>query len=101
MTSSVRFEAELDKVEMYDESWVLKMFIWGLPQDQAVLVSQGKPTRLTQAFQLAGMRLWPPRWRGAQELVERRRAAAARRARDVARANLQVSTDWDRAEFGA
>ena len=48
-----RFEAELDKVESYDESWVLKMFIWGLPQDQAVLVSQGKPTRLTQAFQLA------------------------------------------------
>ena len=38
-----RFEAELDKVETYDESWVLKMFIWGLPQNQAVLVSQGKP----------------------------------------------------------
>ena len=48
-----RFEAELDKVETYDESWVLKMFIWGLPQDQAVLVSQGKPKRLSQAFQLA------------------------------------------------
>ena len=48
-----RFEAELDKVDSVDEAWVLKMFIWGLPQDQAVLVSQGKPTRLTQAFQLA------------------------------------------------
>ena len=48
-----RFEAELDKVDTYDESWVLKMFIWGLPQDQAVLVSQGKPKRLSQAFQLA------------------------------------------------
>ena len=29
------------------------MFIWGLPQDQAVLVSQGKPRKLSQAFQLA------------------------------------------------
>ena len=48
-----RFEAELDKVESYDEAWVLKLFIWGLPQDQAVLVSQGKPRRLSQAFQLA------------------------------------------------
>ena len=48
-----RFEAELDKVDSYDEAWVLKMFIWGLPQDQAVLVSQGKPKRLSQAFQLA------------------------------------------------
>ena len=48
-----RFEAELDKVDTYDEAWVLKMFIWGLPQNQAVLVSQGKPTRLSQAFQLA------------------------------------------------
>jgi len=43
----------LDKVDTYDESWMLKMFTWGLPQDQAVLVSQGKSTRLTQAFQLA------------------------------------------------
>ena len=34
-----RFEAELDKVDSYDESWMLKMFIWGLPSDQAVLVS--------------------------------------------------------------
>ena len=48
-----RFEAELDKVDTYDESWVLKIFIWGLPSDQAVLVSQGKPRRLSQAFQLA------------------------------------------------
>ena len=48
-----RFESELDQVETYDESWLLKMFIWGLPQDQAVLVSQGKPTDLSQAFQLA------------------------------------------------
>ena len=48
-----RFEAELDKVDTYDESWVLKMFIWGLPQDQAVLVSQERPKHLTQAFQLA------------------------------------------------
>ena len=28
-----RFKEELDKVETYDESWVLKMFIWGLPQN--------------------------------------------------------------------
>ena len=48
-----RFEAELDQVETYDESWVLKMFIWGLLQDQAVLVSQGRPKHLAQAFQLA------------------------------------------------
>ena len=48
-----RFEAEMDKVEAYNESWLLKMFIWGLPQDQAVLVSQGRPKRLSQAFQLA------------------------------------------------
>ena len=48
-----RFEAELDKVDSYDESWVLRMFSWGLPQDQAVLVSQGRPKHLTQAFQLA------------------------------------------------
>ena len=34
-----RFEAELDQVDTYDEAWVLKMFIWGLPQNQAVLVS--------------------------------------------------------------
>ena len=32
-----RFKAELDKVDTYDESWVLKMFIWGLPSDQATL----------------------------------------------------------------
>ena len=25
------FEAELDRVETYDEAWVLKIFIWGLP----------------------------------------------------------------------
>ena len=31
----------------------LKMFIWGLPQDQAVLVAQGRPRTLTKAFQLA------------------------------------------------
>ena len=48
-----RFEAELDKVDSYNESWVLRMFIWGLPQDQAMLVSQGKPAGLSQAFQLA------------------------------------------------
>ena len=48
-----RFEAELDKVDTYDESWVLRMFIWGLPQDQAMLVSQGRPKHLTEAFQLA------------------------------------------------
>ena len=48
-----RFEAELDKMETYDESWVLKMFIWGLPQDQAILVSQGRPKYLSKAFQLA------------------------------------------------
>ena len=48
-----RFEAELDKVNTYDEAWLLRIFIWGLPQDQAVLVSQGKPTQLSQAFQLA------------------------------------------------
>jgi hypothetical protein len=48
-----RFEAEMDKVESYDESWLLKMFIWGLPQDQAVLVSQKRPNTLSQAFQLA------------------------------------------------
>lgn len=48
-----RFEAEMDKVESYDESWLLKMFIWGLPQDQAVLVSQKRPRTLSQAFQLA------------------------------------------------
>ena len=34
-----RFEVELDKVETYDETWVLKMFIWGLPSDHAILVS--------------------------------------------------------------
>ena len=48
-----RFESELDKVETYDETWVLKMFIWGLPSDQAVLVSQGRPKTLSKAFQLA------------------------------------------------
>ena len=48
-----RFEAELDKVDTYDEAWVLRMFIWGLPQNQAVLVSQKRPIHLTQAFQLA------------------------------------------------
>ena len=48
-----RFEAELDKVDSYDESWVLRMFIWGLPQNQAVLVSQRRPKHLSQAFQLA------------------------------------------------
>ena len=48
-----RFEAELDKVETYDEQWLLKMFIWGLPQDQAVLVSQKRPRTLSHAFQLA------------------------------------------------
>ena len=45
-----RFENELDKVETWDESWLLKMFIWGLPSDQAVIVSQGKPRTLSAAF---------------------------------------------------
>ena len=48
-----RFEAELDQVDTYDEAWVLKMFIWGLPQHQAVLVSQGRTIQLNQTFQLA------------------------------------------------
>ena len=48
MTSSVDLRRSWIKVDTYDESWVLRMFIWGLPQDQAVLVSQGKPT-LTQS----------------------------------------------------
>ena len=37
------------------------------------------------------MLLWPPRWRGAQEQVEKQRATAARKAMDVARGNLQVN----------
>jgi hypothetical protein len=48
-----RFEAALDRVDSYDESWLLKMFIWGLPQEQAVIVSQGRPHTLSAAFQLA------------------------------------------------
>ena len=48
-----QFLAELDKVDLYDKSWVLRMFIWGLSQDQAVLVFQGEPTQLDQVFQLA------------------------------------------------
>ena len=45
-----RFEAELDKVETYNKLWVLKMFIWGLPSNQAILVLQGKPKCLSHAF---------------------------------------------------
>ena len=45
-----RFEAALDQVESYDESWLLKMFIWGLPQEQAILVSQWRPHSLSRAF---------------------------------------------------
>ena len=48
-----RFEADLDKVETYDESWIIKMFIWGLHQDQAIFVAQKRPGTLRQAFQLA------------------------------------------------
>ena len=38
------------------------------------------------------MQLWPPRWQGAQESVETQRAAVARRAKDVAKADFQGST---------
>ena len=48
-----RFENELDKVESFDETWLLKIFIWGLPSDQAVLVSQRRPRTLSEAFQIA------------------------------------------------
>ena len=39
------------------------------------------------------MQLWLPRWQGAQESVETQRAAVARRAKDVAKANLLDSTE--------
>ena len=48
-----RFENELDKVESFDENWLLKIFIWGLPADQAALVSQRRPRDLSRAFRLA------------------------------------------------
>ena len=47
------FEAKLDKVDSYDKSWLLKMFIWGLPRDQAVLVCQERSETLSTAYQLA------------------------------------------------
>ena len=43
----------MDKVDTYCESWLIKMFIWGLPQDQAIFVARKLPKTLSQAFQLA------------------------------------------------
>ena len=50
---SLRFEAVLDKIPAYDESWVRNIFVWGLHANLAQQVNMKNPTTLNKAMQLA------------------------------------------------
>ena len=50
---SLRFEAELDKIPAYEESWVRNMFVWGLHSNIAQEVNMKNPRTLNRAMELA------------------------------------------------
>ena len=50
---AMRFEATLNKVAQYDQTWVKNIFIWGLQPNLATTVSLKSPATLSKAMQLA------------------------------------------------
>ena len=50
---SLRFEAVLDKIPAYEESWVRNIFIWGLHSNIAQEVNMKNPRTLNRAMELA------------------------------------------------
>ena len=50
---SLRFEAVLDKIPAYKESWVRNMFVWGLHSNIAQEVNMKNPRMLNRAMELA------------------------------------------------
>ena len=50
---ALRFETVLEKIPHYDESWVRKLFIWGLQPHLATQVNMQNPATLNRAIRLA------------------------------------------------
>ena len=50
---SLRFEAVLDKILVYEESWVRNIFVWGLHSTIAQEVNMKNPRTLNRAMELA------------------------------------------------
>ena len=50
---SLRFEAVLDKIPVYEESWVRNIFVWGLHSTIAQEVNMKNPRTLNRAMELA------------------------------------------------
>ena len=50
---SLRFEAVLDKIPAYEESWVRNIFVWGLHPNIAQEVNMKNPRTLNRAMELA------------------------------------------------
>ena len=50
---SLRFEAVLDKIPAYEESWVRNIFVWGLHSSIAQEVNMKNPRTLNRAMELA------------------------------------------------
>ena len=50
---SLRFEAVLDKIPAYEESWVRNIFVWGLHSSIAQEVNMKNPKTLNRAMELA------------------------------------------------
>ena len=50
---SLRFEAVLDKIPAYEESWVKNIFIWGLHSNIVQEVNMKNPRMLNRAMELA------------------------------------------------
>ena len=50
---SLRFEAVLDKIPVYEESWVKNIFVWGLHSTIAQEVNMKNPRTLNRAMELA------------------------------------------------
>ena len=50
---SLRFEAVLDKIPAYDETWVRNLFVWGLHSHIAQAINMKNPRTLNQAMRLA------------------------------------------------
>ena len=49
---SLRFEAVLDKIPAYEESWVRNIFVWGLHPNIAQEVNMKNPRTLNRAMEL-------------------------------------------------
>ena len=50
---SLHFEAVLDKIPAYEESWVRNIFVWGLHSSIAQEVNMKNPRTLNRAMELA------------------------------------------------